>query len=182
MPFARELYIERDDFMEDPPKKFFRLAPGREVRLRNAYLITCQRRHQGRRRRRSSSCTAPTTRPPAAATRPTDARSRPRCTGSSAAHAVDAEVRLYDRLFTAEDPESAAEKAGQQFLDLLNPNSLEAVMGCKLEPMLGQAPAGARFQFERLGYFAADPDGRPGAPVFNRTVSLKEAWTKARDL
>ncbi len=96
----------------------------------------------------------------------------------SAAHAVDAEVRLYDRLFTAENPESAAEKSGQTFLDLLNPASLEILRGCKMEPMLAAAPAGTRYQFERLGYFAADPDTRADAPVYNRTVSLKDTWAK----
>ncbi len=180
VPFGREIYIERDDFMEDPPKKYFRLAPGREVRLRNAYLITCQRAIKD-----ASGAIVELQCTYDPATRGGDAPDGRKVKATlhwvSAAHAVDAEVRLYDRLFTAEEPEGAAEKAGQQFLDLLNPASLEAVPGCKLEPMLGTAPAGARFQFERLGYFAADPDGRPGAPVFNRTVSLKETWTKSRD-
>ena len=101
----------------------------------------------------------------------------PRVRGA-AAHAVDGEVRLYDRLFTAENPESAAEKSGQTFLDLLNPASLDVLRGCKLEPMLGTAPAGTRVQFERLGYFCADLDTAPGKPVFNRTVSLKDTWAK----
>ena len=179
VPFGREIYIERDDFMEDPPKKYFRLAPGREVRLRNAYLITCQRAIKDA---SGAIIELQCTYDPA--TRGGDAPDGRKVKATlhwvAAAHAVDAEVRLYDRLFTAEDPESAAEKAGHGFLDLLNPASLEAVTGCKLEPMLGTAPAGARFQFERLGYFAADPDGRPGAPVFNRTVSLKETWIKSR--
>ena len=181
VPFSREIYIERDDFMEDPPKKYFRLVPGREVRLRNAYLITCQRAIKD-----TSGAIVELQCTYDPATRGGDAPDGRKVKATlhwvSAAHAVDAEVRLYDRLFTAEDPESAAEKTGHAFLHLLNSASLDAVVGCKLEPMLGAAAPGDRFQFERLGYFAADPDGHPDAPVFNRTVSLKEAWTKSRDL
>ncbi len=183
VPFSRELYIERDDFMEAPPKKYFRLAPGREVRLRNAYLITCQRAIKDDAGEIVElQCTYdPATRGGDA---PDGRKVKATLHWVSAAHAVTAEVRLYDRLFTAEAPEAAADKTGQPFLALLNPASLDAMAGCKLEPQLGQAEAGARFQFERLGYFAADPDGRPGAPVFNRTVSLKDNWAKvsARDL
>ncbi|MGE0812472.1 MAG: glutamine--tRNA ligase/YqeY domain fusion protein [Vicinamibacterales bacterium] len=175
--FSRELYIERDDFMEDPPKKFFRLAPGREVRLRNAYFITCQevvRDASGQ--VVELRCTYdPATRGGDA---PDGRKVKATLHWVSAAHAVDGEVRLYDRLFTAENPDSAAEKTGQTFIDLLNPASLEVVTGCKLEPMLGRALPGTRVQFERLGYFVADPDGRPGAPIFNRTVSLKDTWAK----
>ncbi|MFN7978707.1 MAG: glutamine--tRNA ligase/YqeY domain fusion protein [Vicinamibacterales bacterium] len=175
--FSRELYIERDDFMEEPPKKFFRLAPGREVRLRNAYLVTCQ---EAVKDAAGEIVELRCTYDPA--TRGGDAPDGRKVKATlhwvSAAHAVDAEVRLYDRLFTAENPESAAEKAGQTFLDLLNPASLEILRGCKLEPMLRAAPAGTRYQFERLGYFAADPDTRPEAPVYNRTVSLKDTWAK----
>ena len=180
--FSRELYIERDDFMEDPPKKFFRLAPGREVRLRNAYLITCQ---EAVKNAAGEVVELRCTYDPA--TRGGDAPDGRKVKATlhwvSAAHAVDAEVRLYDRLFTAENPESAAEKSGQTFLDLLNPASLEILRGCKMEPMLAAAPAGTRYQFERLGYFAADPDTRADAPVYNRTVSLKDTWAKvaARD-
>jgi len=181
VPFSREIYIERDDFLEDPPKKYFRLTPGREVRLRNAYLITCQRAIKDA---SGAILELQCTYDPA--TRGGDAPDGRKVKATlhwvSAAHAVTAEVRLYDRLFTAEEPEGAAEKAGRPFLDLLNPASLDAVAGCQLEPMLAQAAPGARFQFERLGYFAADPDGHPDAPVFNRTVSLKEAWTKSREL
>jgi len=181
VPFSRELYIERDDFMEDPPKKYFRLTPGREVRLRNAYLITCQRAVKD-----ASGAVVELQCTYDPATRGGDAPDGRKVKATlhwvSAAHAITAEVRLYDRLFTVEEPEGAAEKAGQQFLDLLNPASLDAVAGCQLEPMLAQAAPGTRFQFERLGYFAADPDGHPDAPVFNRTVSLKEAWTKSREL
>jgi glutaminyl-tRNA synthetase len=180
--FSRELYIEQDDFQEDPPKKFFRLAPGREVRLRNAYLITCQEVVKD-----ASGAIVELRCTYDPATRGGDAPDGRKVKATlhwvSAAHAVDGEVRLYDRLFTAENPESAAEKSGQTFLDLLNPASLDVLRGCKLEPMLGTAPAGTRVQFERLGYFCADLDTAPGTPVFNRTVSLKDTWAKvaARD-
>jgi glutaminyl-tRNA synthetase len=181
--FSRELYIEQDDFQEDPPKKFFRLAPGREVRLRNAYLITCQDVVKD-----ASGAIVELRCTYDPATRGGDAPDGRKVKATlhwvSAAHAVNGEVRLYDRLFTAENPESAAEKSGQTFLDLLNPASLDVLRGCKLEPMLGTAPAGTRVQFERLGYFCADLETAPGTPVFNRTVSLKDTWAKvaAREL
>jgi glutaminyl-tRNA synthetase len=177
VPFSRELYIERDDFMEDPPKKFFRLTPGREVRLRNAYLVTCR---QVLKDASGAIVELRCTYDPA--TRGGDAPDGRKVKATlhwvSSADAVDGEVRLYDRLFTAEDPEGDADKAGGTFVDLLNPASLEVLRGCKLEPMLAVAAPGTRFQFERLGYFAADPDGQPGVPVFNRTVSLKDTWAK----
>ena len=177
VPFSRELYIERDDFMEDPPKKFFRLAVGREVRLRNAYLITCTNVVKNASGEISElHCTFDS------ATRGGDAPDGRKVKATlhwvSAAHAVDAEVRLYDRLFSVEDPEGASAKAGNDFMVFLNPASLERLRGCKLEPGLARATAGARFQFERLGYFAVDPDSTPEAPVFNRTVSLKDSWAK----
>ena len=181
--FSRELYIEQDDFQEDPPKKFFRLAPGREVRLRNAYLITCQEVVKD-----ASGAIVELRCTYDPATRGGDAPDGRKVKATlhwvSAAHAVNGEVRLYDRLFTAENPESAAEKSGRTFLDLLNPASLDVLRGCKLEPMLDTAPAGTRVQFERLGYFCADLDTAPGTPVFNRTVSLKDTWAKvaAREL
>jgi glutaminyl-tRNA synthetase len=181
--FSRELYIEQDDFQEDPPKKFFRLAPSREVRLRNAYLITCQDVVKD-----ASGAIVELRCTYDPATRGGDAPDGRKVKATlhwvSAAHAVNGEVRLYDRLFTAENPESAAEKSGQTFLDLLNPASLDVLRGCKLEPMLGTAPAGTRVQFERLGYFCADLETAPGTPVFNRTVSLKDTWAKvaAREL
>jgi glutaminyl-tRNA synthetase len=175
--FSRELYIERDDFMEDPPKKFFRLTVGREVRLRNAYFITCT----GVVKDASGTITElhctfdPTTRGGDA---PDGRKVKATLHWVSAAHAVDAEVRLYDRLFNVEDPEGAATKAGRDFTAFLNPASLDRLRGCKLEPSLAKATPGARFQFERLGYFAVDPDSTPDAPVFNRTVSLKDSWAK----
>jgi glutaminyl-tRNA synthetase len=177
VPFSRVVYIERDDFMEDPPKKFFRLAPGREVRLRNAYLIVCTdvvKDAEGN--IVELQCTYdPATRGGDA---PDGRKVKATLHWVSAAHAVDAEVRLYDRLFSVEDPDGMASKAGTDFIDLLNPSSLEVLSDGKLEPSLASAPAGARFQFERLGYFAVDPESRPGAPVFNRTVSLKDTWAK----
>ena len=173
VPFARELYIEQDDFREDPPKKFFRLAPGREVRLRNAYFVTCQsvvKNPAGE--VVELRCTYdPATRGGDA---PDGRKVKATLHWVSAAHAVDAEVRLYDRLFTAENPGAG----DSDFLTQLNPNSLEVVTHAKLEPSLAVAPAGSKFQFERLGYFCVDPDSRPDAPVFNRTVTLKDTWAK----
>ncbi len=177
VPFSREIYIERDDFLEDPPKKFFRLAPGREVRLRNAYLVTCTEviKNAAGEVTELRGTYDPATRGGDA---PDGRKVKATLHWVSALHAVDAEVRLYDRLFTAEDPEGAATKANAELTTLLNPASLDVVQGCKVEPMLGSATAGARYQFERLGYFAADPDSRDGAPVFNRTVSLKDSFAK----
>jgi glutaminyl-tRNA synthetase len=175
--FSGVIYIERDDFLEDPPNKFFRLAPGREVRLRNAYLITCtgvEKDYDGE--IIELRCTYdPATRGGSA---PDGRKVKATLHWVSAAHAVDAEVRLYDRLFSVGDPEAAAADAGNTFIDWINASSLETLRGCKVEPGLAAAPAGTRIQFERLGYFAVDPDSREGAPVFNRTVSLKDTWAK----
>jgi len=178
VPFAREIYIERDDFMEDPPKKFFRLAPGREVRLRNAYLVTCTEviKNAAGEIIELRGTYDPATRGGDA---PDGRKVKATLHWVSAAHAANAEVRLYDRLFTAEDPEAAAARANTDFTAMLNPRSLEIVKDCKVEPQLATAAVGARYQFERQGYFSVDPDSRPGAPVFNRTVSLKESWAKA---
>lgn len=175
VPFSRELYIERDDFMEDPPKKYFRLAPGREVRLRNAYLITCTHaiKNDAGEIVELRGTYDPATRGGDA---PDGRKVKATLHWVSAAHAVDAEVRLYDRLFTVDDPDGAATKAGAELTTLLNPASLEVVKHCKVEPMLGAPAEAARYQFERLGYFAADPDSRHGTPVFNRTVSLKDSF------
>jgi glutaminyl-tRNA synthetase len=177
VPFSREIYIEREDFMEDPPKKFFRLAPGREVRLRNAYLVTCT---EVLKDASGEIVELRGTYDPA--TRGGDAPDGRKVKATlhwvSATHAVDAETRLYDRLFTAEDPDGSASKTGVEFTALINPQSLETLTGCKVEPQLGSAAAGSRFQFERQGYFSVDPDSQPGAPVFNRTVSLKDSWSK----
>jgi glutaminyl-tRNA synthetase len=174
VPFSRELYIERDDFMEEPPKKFFRLAPGREVRLRNAYLITCQSVVKDANGEITElRCTYdPATRGGDA---PDGRKVKATLHWVSAPHAINAEVRLYDRLFSHEAPGTG----DADFLTQINPHSLDVLTHAKLEPSLDGQPAGARFQFERLGYFCADPDGKPGAPVFNRTVSLKDGWAKA---
>ena len=173
--FSKVLYIEHDDFRENPPKKFFRLAPGREVRLRNAYFITCTdviKDETGQ--VVELRCTYdPATRGGDA---PDGRKVKATLHWVSAAHAIDAEVRLYDRLFTSEIPGAG----DTDFRTQLNPNSLEVLTGCKLEPSLADAPIGSRFQFERLGYFSLDPDTRAGALVFNRTVTLKDTWAKAQ--
>jgi glutaminyl-tRNA synthetase len=173
VPFSGVVYIEHDDFREDPPKKFFRLAPGREVRLRNAYLVTCR---DVVKNAAGDIVELRCTYDPA--TKGGDAPDGRKVKATlhwvSARHAVDAEVRLYDRLFTVETPGSG----DADFLTQLNPASLDVLKGCKVEPSLGEAAAGSRFQFERLGYFVVDRDSRPGAPVFNRTVTLKDAWAK----
>ena len=176
VPFSRVLFIEREDFQEDPPKKFFRLAPGREVRLRNAYFITCREVVKGAGGEVVElRCTYdPATRGGDA---PPDGRKvKATLHWVSAAHAVEAEVRLYDRLFAVENPAGAPDD--QEWRALLNADSLQVLHSCKLEPALASAPAGSRFQFERLGYFCADPDTTPARPVFNRTVSLKDTWAK----
>jgi glutaminyl-tRNA synthetase len=171
VPFSRTLYIERDDFMEDPPKKFFRLAPGREVRLRNAYFITCRDLVKD-----ASGDVVELRCTYDPATRGGDAPDGRKVKATlhwvSAAHAVSGEVRLYDRLFTTDMPGAG----DTDFLSQLNPHSLEVVRDCKLEPSLADASVGSRIQFERLGYFCVDPDSSPGAPVFNRTVTLKDSY------
>jgi glutaminyl-tRNA synthetase len=173
VPFSRELYIEQDDFREAPPPKYFRLAPGREVRLRNAYLITCREAVKDASGQVVElRCTYdPATRGGDA---PDGRKVKATLHWVSAPHALDAEVRLYDRLFRAEMPGTG----DRGFLDELNPDSLEARQGCKVEPSLESAEPGDRFQFERIGYFVMDPDSRPGAPVFNRTVTLKDTWAR----
>ncbi len=175
VPFSRVLYIEQDDFRENPPKKFFRLSPGKEVRLRCAYFITCQEVVKD-----ASGEVAELRCTYDPATRGGDAPDGRKVKATlhwvSAAHAGAAEVRLYDRLFSVEDPES--DDAGRTFVDYLNSNSLEVLRGCQIEPSLAGAPSGSRFQFERLGYFSVDSDSRPGAPVFNRIVSLRDTWAK----
>ena len=173
--FSRELYIEREDFMEDPPKKFFRLAPGREVRLRYAYLVTCT----GLEKDADGNvvevrCTYdPETR---GGNAPDGRKVKSTMHWVSARYAVDTEVRLYEHLFTAVDPMDVPE--GQDFTENLNPNSLEVVSAGKVEPALAALAAGTRVQFERLGYFCVDPDGTPEKPVFNRTVTLRDAWAR----
>ena len=170
--FGREIYIERDDFMEDAPKKFFRLAPGREVRLRWAYFITCTdviKDDAGE--IVELRCTYDP------ATKGGDAPDGRKVKGTlhwvSATDAVDAEVRLYDHLFT--DPAPGRQ---EDFVATLNPESLEVLTGCKLEPSLLAFGVGDAMQFERMGYFAKDPDSTESAPVFNRTMTLRDTWAK----
>jgi glutaminyl-tRNA synthetase len=174
LPFSKTLYIEREDFMEDPPKKFFRLGPGREVRLKNAYIIKCQeiiKNDKGEVVELHCSY---------------DPESRSGMPGSSrkvkgtlhwvsAEHAINAEVRLYDRLFISENPDNAPQ--GKTFIDNLNPDSLK-VLSAKIEPNLKDAKPGDSMQFQRLGYFCVDKDSRPEKLVFNRTVTLRDTWAK----
>jgi glutaminyl-tRNA synthetase len=172
LPFSREIYIERDDFMENPPKKFFRLSPGSEVRLRYAFILKCERVVKDASGKVTELlCTVdPESLDGATANR----RVKGTIHWVSARHARDAEVRLYDRLFVDEDPE----QGGRDPLEGLNPGSLEVVTGAKIEPRLAAAPPGSRFQFERQGYFAVDSDSRLEAPVFNRTVTLRDSWAR----
>ncbi len=176
VPFSKILYIERDDFMENPPKQFYRLAPGREVRLRYAYFIRCERavKDPSTGEVIELHCTYdPATRGGDA---PDGRKVKATLHWVSAAHAIEAEVRLYDRLFAVEDPLDVPE--GKDFTAHLNPNSLHILKGCKLEPSLAEAQISDRFQFERLGYFCLDPDSRDGRLVFNRTESLRDTWAK----
>ena len=177
IPFGRELWIEADDFMEDPPRRFFRLAPGREVRLRYAYFITCDEVVKDA---AGDVVELRCTYDPA--TRGGDAPDGRKVKATlhwvSAEHAIEAEVRLYDRLFRVEDPLDVAD--GEDWMDNLNPDSLEVLPRCWLEPGLAAAAPGTTVQFERLGYFCADPDSTPARPVFNRTVTLRDAWANIR--
>jgi glutaminyl-tRNA synthetase len=175
VPFSRELFIERDDFMEQPPKKFFRLSPGREVRLRNAYFITCTGVvRDGSGNIVEVQCTYD---PATKGGNAPDGR-RPKATlhWVSARHAVPVEVRLYDRLFSIQDPEDVAE--GRTFFDNLNPSSLEVLHDCRAEPSVAHLQVADRVQFERLGYFCVDPDSQTGRLVFNRTVPLRDTWAR----
>jgi glutaminyl-tRNA synthetase len=175
VPFSKVLYIEQDDFREDPPKQYYRLSPGREVRLRYGYFITAKSVVKNDRGEVVEvHCTYdPATR---GGNAPDGRKVKSTMHWVSAAHAIDAEVRIYDKLFAKEDPNQVA--GGQEFTANLNPNSLEVIANAKLEPSLGNAPVEGRYQFERLGYFCVDPDSRPGHLVFNRTVALKDAWAR----
>jgi glutaminyl-tRNA synthetase len=178
VPFSREIFIERDDFMEDPPKKFFRLAPGREVRLRYAYFITCTEVIKDAVGQVTElRCTYDP------ATRGGDAPDGRKAQGTihwvSAAHALSCELRLYDRLFTVPDPDAVP--GGEDFTSVLNSDSLVVVRGAKVEPSVAADPPGTRYQFERTGYFISDSeDSKPDALVFNRTVTLRDSWAKAQ--
>jgi glutaminyl-tRNA synthetase len=174
VPFGRELWIERDDFREDPPPKFHRLAPGREVRLRFAYFVRCEEVVKDA---RGEVVELRCTYDPA--TRGGDAPDGRKVKGTihwvSARHALPAEVRLYEPLFT--DPDPLAHD-GRDFTEFLNPASLETIREAYVEPSLAGAPPGSRFQFERIGYFCVDPDSRPGRLILNRTVTLRDSWAK----
>ena len=174
VPFSRELWIERDDFMEDPPRKFFRLAPGREVRLRYAYFIKC---HEVIKDLNGEiveiRCTYdPTTK---GGNAPDGRKVKGTLHWVCASHAVEAEVRQYENLFSTETP-----GLDSDYLEAINQNSFGALTGCMLEPALAKAPIGGTLQFERLGYYCADPDGTPEQPVFNRTVGLRDTWAKVQ--
>ncbi len=176
VPFSREIYIERDDFMEDPPKKFFRMGPGREVRLKGAYIVKCEDYKKDENGAITEIyCTA-------------DMDSKSGGAGASrkvkgtlhwvsAQHAIDAEVRVYDRLFLDEDPAGHKDK---DFKEFMNPESLKVLPACKLEPSLADVKAGDSFQFQRLGYFCVDKESSADALVFNRTVPLRDSWSKRK--
>ena len=175
VPFSRVLYIEREDFREDPPKKYFRLAPGREVRLKHAYYITCVGVVKDEQTQEviELHCTYdPESR---GGWTPDNRKVRGTLHWVSAAHALNAEVRLYDRLFTKENP---LEEGGADFMDYLNPDSLEVLTSCQIEPGLAGATPGSRYQFLRMGYFCVDPDSSGDRLVFNRTASLRDTWAK----
>lgn len=177
VPFTKILYIEQDDFREDPPKKFFRLAPGREVRLRYAYFIKCTEvlKDPETGQIRELHCTYdPASR---GGESPDGRKVKATLHWVSAAHAVAAEVRLYDNLFTKSDPQEVA--AGEDFRKNLNPDSLQILPDCKMEPHLATVKPGERIQFERLGYFCVDTkDSKAGSLVFNRTVTLRDTWAR----
>jgi glutaminyl-tRNA synthetase len=171
VPFSKVLYIEQDDFMENPPKKYFRLSPGSEVRLRYAYIIKCEsvvKDESGKIIELRCSYDPET--------RSGSPQSARKVKGTihwvSASHALDAEIRLYDRLFGVEDP------GGDNWREFINPNALKVLKGCKVEPSLASAIPQNRYQFERLGYFCVDDDSKEGNLVFNRTVTLRDTWAK----
>jgi glutaminyl-tRNA synthetase len=175
VPFSRELYIERDDFMENPPAKFYRLSPGREVRLRYGYFIKCTKAVKDKEGNITElHCTYdPATKGGDA---PDGRKVKSTIHWLSAQHSIPAEVRLYNNLFTKENPEESPE--GQDFTVNLNPKSLEILSNCFVEPALKDAKPLSRYQFERLGYFCVDPDSTPNKLVFNRTVTLRDEWAK----
>ena len=175
VPFSREIYIERDDFMENPPKKYFRLAPGQEVRLRYAYFIKCEEVIKDA---EGNIVELHCSYDPASkgGNSPDGRKVKGTIHWVSAQHAVDAEVRLFDRLFSKENPEDVEE--GQTFLDNINPDSLQVLQNCKLEPELAKAQVMDKMQFERLGYFCVDKDSTPEHLVFNRSCTLKDSWSK----
>lgn len=175
VPFSREVYIEKSDFMEDPPKKFFRLGPEREVRLKGAYIVKCTgfSKNESNGEIEEIYCTYDEKTKSGAPE--TDRKVKGTLHWVSVQHAMDARINQYDRLFNHEDP---AGQKNQNFKEFLNPDSLEIVENCKLEPSLKEAKPGDKFQFQRIGYFCVDKDSKPGNPVFNRTVPLRDSWTK----
>jgi glutaminyl-tRNA synthetase len=175
VPFSREVYIEQDDFREVPPPKYYRLSPGKEVRLRNAYFVTAKSVVKDA---DGNVVEVRCTYDPASrgGNSPDGRKVKSTMHWVSAAHAISAEIRLYDKLFSKPDPGEFDE--GESFLSNLNPNSLEILTDARLEPSLASAKVGERFQFERVGYFCVDPDSTPGNPVFNRTLPLKDSWAR----
>ena len=174
--FARELYIEREDFMEDAPKKYFRMTPGQEVRLKSSYIVRCtgcKKDEEG------NVVEVYAEYDPLTLSGMPESNRKVKGTihWVSAQHSLPAEVRLYDRLFTDENPSDIKDKT---LAEMLNPDSLKVLKNCRVEPFLADAAPGSHFQFQRIGYFTVDPDSRPGALVFNRTVSLKDSWQKAQ--
>src|SRR5579872_6560140 len=176
IPFSKTLWIEQEDFREAPPKGYFRLSPGREVRLRYGYLVTCTGVVKDAQTGEVVEVHCRYDPATSGGATPDGRKVKSTIHWVSAAHAVEAEVRLYEKLFLREDPDKTGE--GQNFTANLNPQSLEVLTGCKLEPMLGSAKAGSHYQFERLGYFCVDPDTTEKRPVFNRTVALRDTWAK----
>jgi len=177
VPFSREIYIERDDFMETPPPKYFRLTPGREVRLRYAYFIKCEKAIKNSQGEITElHCTYdPATR---GGNAPDGRKVKATLHWVDAKKALDAEVRLYETLFIKENPEEVDE--GKDFKDNLNPDSLKILQNCKVEPHLSNAVVESRWQFERVGYFCVDPESTEKKLVFNRTVTLKDDWAKIK--
>lgn len=179
LPFSREIYIEQEDFMEQPPKKFFRLAPGQEVRLRYAYFIRCDKVVKDEKSGEIKELHCSYDPATIGGSAPDGRKVKGTIHWVSAAQAVEAEVRLYDRLFTRENPDDAEE--GKDFLDYINPASLEVLTGCRLEPSLAEAKTFENYQFERQGYFCLDKrDALPGRLVFNRTATLRDSWEKVK--
>jgi glutaminyl-tRNA synthetase len=176
VPFSKVLYIEQDDFRESPPPKYFRLYPGNEVRLRYAYLVKCTKALKDPKTGEIVEVHASYDPASRGGDAPDGRKVKSTIHWISAAHSVPSELRLYDQLFTKEHPDDVVE--GEDYSTYVNPHSLEVLTGCMLEPALAEAHPGDRFQFERTGYFCMDPDSKPGAPIFNRTVTLRDTWAK----
>jgi glutaminyl-tRNA synthetase len=176
VPFSRVLYIEQDDFREVPPPKYFRLSPGREIRLKYAYFVTCTGVIKDPKTGEVTEVHCAYDPASRGGDAPDHRKVKSTIHWVSAAQALEAEVRLYDNLFTKEDPNDVED--GADFISNVNRNSLEVLTSCRIEPLLAGAAPGSRYQFERMGYFCVDPDTTPGKPVFNRTVTLRDDWAK----